>query len=147
MSTTPRTVQGVQIPYHADLSYAHTGAHKAATGLLIAMKKSASPHLSELYNQAIELIRSISRAEMTARVEIERIRDEDPEVWRQATEGDIPFPNERQDNFVPRCRCYDRCLWHDVLGHGPDEPLPPGSVCNCAVYCYRHKRIRGGDEL
>src|SRR3712207_6909466 len=42
-----------------------------------------------------------------------------------------PWPDERVEGFVARCRCADRCLFHDT-GRGGIED------CNCDQVCGQH---------
>lgn len=144
MGRRPRTVTGAQLHHGVDLGDACRSAHGAAAALEAAIVKSDDPDLVDLHRRAVELSRQVGRAEEARSERMRDMRRESPDLLSAAFEGDVPYPDERQDGLMPRCRCRDRCLWHDVTG---GEGLPPaGTVCNCSVYCFRHKRVRGMDE-
>lgn len=136
-----RTVQGVQIHHSADLARAYGNAHKTCSGLESAIVKSDDPRLLELRDQVITVIRAIGRYEEQVRARVDELKSTDPN-WNLYVDGDLPYPDERKDGLTPRCRCYDRCLWHDVLNR--EGPPTPGTICNCSVLCYQHRVLRRG---
>jgi hypothetical protein len=51
--------------------------------------------------------------------------------FKRYVEGELPWPDETLEGFVPRCTCKDRCLFHDTGRGGPEH-------CNCDRICGQH---------
>ena len=60
-----------------------------------------------------------------------QMHQRDPD-FKRYVDGDLPWPDETAEGFVARCRCYDRCLFHDV-GRGSLE-----RDCSCDEWCRQH---------
>ena len=125
-------IVGVQLHHSVYLSDAVRGLANACAGLSGAVKRTDDESLRSLLARAQSLIADISIAESRARRRMEELYIEDPHTFISAREGEIPWPDERRDGFIPRCTCYDRCLVHD---HGVLD-----AHCNCDKSCPQHEQ-------
>ena len=95
-----------------------------------AHTKSGSDETQRLLDELGGLVREIGVARTAAGLRLQ-MHQRDPD-FKRFVEGDLPWPDEREDGFVARCRCDDRCLFHD-FGQGTLE-----QDCTCDVRCHRH---------
>ncbi|HEU4658450.1 MAG TPA: hypothetical protein VFR97_13035 [Capillimicrobium sp.] len=131
MSTAPeRRIIGVQLHHSVALGDASRYATNMLTALESARRRALDDEeITELIEQLKPLVRAIGIARASAEMRL-RLHQADPE-FRAYVDGDLPWPDEDPNGFVARCRCDDRCLYHDV-GRGTEAD------CNCDVACRRH---------
>jgi hypothetical protein len=125
-----RRIVGIQIHHSVNLDDASRFAVNMLTALEAADKKSASSEISELLSELRPLVRGIGVARTAAGLRLQ-MHQRDPDFNRYV-EGELPWPDEREEGFVPRCTCNDRCLFHDVGRGGPEH-------CSCDRVCGQHR--------
>jgi hypothetical protein len=124
-----RRIIGIQIHHSVNLDDASRFAVNMLAGLEAAERKTAHPEVGALLDTLRPLVREIGVARTAAGLRLQ-MHQRDPEFTRYV-EGELPWPDELAEGFVPRCTCNDRCLFHDV-GRGTPES------CNCDHVCAQH---------
>ncbi len=125
-----RRIVGIQIHHSVNLDDASRFAANMLTALEAAHGKSGSAETRRLIDQLKPLVREVGVERTAAGMRLQ-MHQRDPQ-FKRYVEGDLPWPDETTDGFVPRCRCHDRCLYHDV-GRGSLE-----QDCNCDEWCRQH---------
>jgi hypothetical protein len=124
-----RRIIGIQIHHSVNLDDASRFAVNMLTALEAAEKKTAHPEVRALLDSLRPLVREIGVARTAAGLRLQmHQRDSD---FKRYVDGELPWPDETPEGFVPRCTCHDRCLFHDIGRGGPEH-------CNCDRVCGQH---------
>ena len=124
-----RRIVGIQIHHSVNLDDASRFGVNMLTALQSAHTKSGSAETQRLLEVLGPIVREIGAERMAAQLRLQ-MHQRDPEFQRYV-DGELPWPDEQADGFVPRCTCGDRCLFHDV-GRGTAEH------CTCDRVCGQH---------
>jgi hypothetical protein len=124
-----RRIVGIQIHHSVNLDDASRFAVNMLTALEATEKKTGDPEIHELLRELRPLVRQIGVARTAAGMRLQ-MHQRDPEFQR-CVDGELPWPDELAEGFVPRCTCNDRCLFHDIGRGGPEH-------CNCDRICGQH---------
>lgn len=125
-----RRIVGVQIHHSVTLADAGRYAVNMLTALESVERRALEDEeVTELLEQLRPLVQRIGVARAGSEMRL-RLHQADPD-FDAYVEGDLPWPDEDPDGFVTRCRCDDRCLFHDV-GRGSEAD------CTCDVPCRQH---------
>jgi hypothetical protein len=124
-----RRIIGIQIHHSVNLDDASRFAVNMLTALEAADKKADDPEVQALLDRLRPLVREIGVARTAAGLRLQ-MHQRDPD-FKRYVEGELPWPDERVEGFVPRCTCNDRCLFHDIGRGGPEH-------CNCDRICGQH---------
>jgi hypothetical protein len=124
-----RRIVGIQIHHSVNLDDASRFAVNMLTALEAAETKTQDPEICELLDTLRPLVRQIGVARTAAGLRLQ-MHQRDPE-FKRYVDGELPFPDELVEGFVPRCTCHDRCLFHDVGRGGPEH-------CRCDRVCGQH---------
>lgn len=124
-----RRIIGVQLHHSVTLDDASRYAANMLTALESVRMRAIDDEVSELLDELRPLVQRIGVARAAAQMRLE-LHQTDPD-FRAYVDGDLPWPDERPEGFAARCRCDDRCLFHDT-GRGTEAD------CNCDVLCRRH---------
>lgn len=125
-----RRIIGVQVHHSVALDDASRYAVNALTALESARVRTDDPEIVDLMARLRPLVREIGIARTAAQLRL-KLHQNDPD-FRRYVDGDLPWPDETLEGFVPRCSCQDRCLFHDH-GRGSIE-----QDCNCDRVCGQH---------
>ena len=125
-----RRITGIQVHHSVNLDDASRFGANMLTALQAVHRKTGSEETRRLLDALGPLVREIGVARTAAGMRL-HMHQRDPD-FRHYVEGDMPWPDELADGFVPRCRCNDKCLVHDV-GRGSAE-----RDCTCGEWCRRH---------
>jgi hypothetical protein len=125
-----RRITGIQVHHSVNLDDASRFAANMLTALEAAHAKSASSETARLLDQLRPLVREVGVERTAAGMRLQ-MHQRDPH-FRRYVDGDMPWPDETADGFIARCRCHDRCLFHDV-GRGSLE-----RDCTCDEWCRQH---------
>lgn len=120
-----RHIIGIQVHHSTLLDDAMRGAVNACAGLRGAHNLTDNRDLLELLDAAQDLAVRITHARRDAGDRLQQLYEDDPQTFRDARAGRIPWPDETAEGFQPRCTCSDRCLHEQGI-----EPGPLG-ICNC----------------
>jgi hypothetical protein len=124
-----RRIIGIQIHHSVNLDDASRFAVNMLTALEAADKKADDPEVQALLDRLRPLVREIGVARTAAGLRLQ-MHQRDPD-FKRYVDGELPWPDERVEGFVPRCTCNDRCLFHDIGRGGPEH-------CNCDRICGQH---------
>lgn len=125
-----RRITGIQLHHSVNLDDASRFGANLLTALEAAHKKTGSQETQRLLDALAPLVREVGVARTAAGMRLQ-MHQRDPD-FKRYVEGDQPWPDELVEGFVPRCRCYDKCLFHDV-GRGSVE-----QDCTCDLPCGQH---------
>jgi hypothetical protein len=125
-----RRITGIQVHHSVNLDDASRFGVNMLTALQAAHTKSGDAETRRLLDVLGPLVREIGVARNAARLRLQ-MHQRDPD-FRRYVDGELPWPDELQEGFVPRCTCHDRCLVHD-LGRGDAE-----EHCTCDRVCAQH---------
>jgi hypothetical protein len=125
-----RRIVGVQLHHSVTLADASRYAANMLTALESASLRTLDDEVADLIDELRPLVQRIGIARAAADMRL-KLHQADPE-FAAYVDGDLPWPDETADGFVARCRCYDRCLFHD-MGRGTEEH------CNCDKPCRQHE--------
>jgi hypothetical protein len=125
----PRRIVGAQVHHSVTLADASRYAANLITALESASRRSLDDELPGIIRELKPLVRRVNVARAAAELRLQ-MHQSDPD-FKAYVDGDLPWPDENPEGFVPRCRCYDRCLFHD-LGQGTEDD------CNCDIPCQLH---------
>jgi hypothetical protein len=125
-----RRITGIQVHHSVNLEDASRFGANLLTALEAAHKKSGSEETKKLIDELTPLVRKVGVERTAAGMRLQ-MHQRDPE-FKRYVEGDQPWPDELTEGFVPRCRCHDRCLFHDI-GRGSAE-----RDCTCDIPCGQH---------
>jgi hypothetical protein len=128
-----RRIIGIQVHHSVTLDDASRFGVNMLTALQSAHRRTASPELEHLLERLAPLVREVGVARTAAGLRLQ-LHQRDPD-FKRYVDGDLPWPDEDPTEFVPRCRCQDRCLFHDT-GRGTLEH------CTCDVVCAQHDEPR-----
>jgi hypothetical protein len=124
-----RRIVGVQLHHSVTLDDASRFAANMLTALESVDRRTLDDEVSGLIEELRPIVQRIGVARTAAGMRL-ALHQNDPE-FRAYVDGDLPWPDEDPAGFVARCRCDDRCLFHDV-GRGSEDD------CNCEVPCRQH---------
>jgi hypothetical protein len=124
-----RRIIGIQTHHSVNLEDASRFAVNMLTALEATLKRTGDPEIEGLLEELRPLVRKIGVARTAAGLRLQ-LHQRDPD-FKRYVDGDLPWPDELEAGFVPRCTCDDRCLFHDV-GHGTVAD------CNCDRVCGQH---------
>jgi hypothetical protein len=124
-----RRITGIQVHHSINLDDASRFAANMLTALEAAHSRTGSAETERLLGQLRPLVREIGVERTAAGLRLQ-MHQRDP-AFKRYVDGDLPWPDELAEGFVPRCRCHDQCLFHDV-GRGTERD------CNCDLGCARH---------
>jgi len=125
-----RRITGVQLHHSVNLDDASRFAANMLTALEAAHRKSGSEETRRLLDALAPLVREVGVARTAAGLRLQ-MHQRDPD-FKHYVDGDMPWPDEHEEGFVARCRCDDKCLFHDI-GRGSLE-----QDCNCDEWCRQH---------
>ena len=124
-----RRITGIQVHHSVNLEDASRFAANMLTALEATLVKCDSAEVRAIIEDARPIVRRIGVARTAAGLRLQmHARDPDFKRYR---DGELPWPDEREDGFVPRCTCYDRCLFHDTERGSLED-------CNCDRTCGQH---------
>ena len=124
-----RRIIGIQTHHSVNLEDASRFAVNMLTALEATLKRTGDPEIEGLLEELRPLVRKIGVARTAAGLRLQ-LHQRDPD-FKRYVDGDLPWPDELEEGFVPRCTCDDRCLFHDI-GHGTVAD------CNCDRVCGQH---------
>lgn len=124
-----RRITGIQVHHSVNLEDASRFAANMLTALEATMVKTGSEEVQAIIDDVRPLVRRIGVARTAAGMRLQ-MHGLDPE-FRRYRDGELPYPDELEEGFVPRCTCYDRCLFHDTERGSIDD-------CNCGRVCGQH---------
>ncbi len=124
-----RRIVGVQIHHSVTLNDASRYAVNMLTALESVQRRMLDDEVGELLEELKPLVRRIGVARAASEMRL-KLHQSDPD-FKAYVDGDLPWPDEDPEGFVARCRCDDRCLFHDV-GRGSEDD------CNCHIPCRQH---------
>jgi hypothetical protein len=126
-----RRIVGVQIHHSVTLSDASRHAANMLTALESVRRRALDDEeVAGLLEELRPMVERIGIARAASQMRL-GLHQADPD-FRAYVDGDLPWPDEDPEGFVARCRCDDRCLFHDV-GRGSEAD------CNCDVRCRQHE--------
>ena len=125
-----RRIIGIQTHHSVNLEDASRFAVNMLTALEATFKRTGDPEIEALLGELRPLVRQIGVARTAAGLRLQ-MHQRDPE-FKRYVDGDLPWPDELEEGFIPRCTCDDRCLYHDI-GRGTFE-----DDCNCDKVCGQH---------
>ncbi len=125
-----RRITGIQVHHSVNLDDASRFAVNMLTALEAAHGKAGSEETRRLIETLTPIVRDIGVARTAAGMRLQ-MHQRDPQ-FKHYVDGDLPWPDETSEGFVPRCRCRDLCLFHD-FGRGSEE-----QDCNCDEWCRQH---------
>lgn len=125
-----RRITGIQVHHSAHLEDASRFAANMLTALEAASNKTGSREIRRLLDELGPLVREVGVERTAAGMRLQ-MHQRDP-LFKRYVDGDLPWPDERAEGFIPRCRCNDRCLYHDI-GRGTLE-----QDCTCNEPCRQH---------
>jgi hypothetical protein len=125
-----RRITGIQMHHSVNFDDASRFGANLLTALEAAYKKSGSPETERLLDALRPLVRQVGVERTAAGLRLQ-MHQRDPD-FKRYVDGDLPWPDELAEGFIPRCRCGDLCLFHDV-GRGSAE-----QDCNCDERCRQH---------
>ena len=125
-----RRITGIQVHHSVNLEDASRFGANLLTALEAAHSKTGSDETQRLLDALGPLVREVGVARTAAGMRLQ-MHQRDPDFLHYV-EGDLPWPDELVEGFVPRCRCYDKCLYHDI-GRGT-----LARDCTCDVPCRQH---------
>jgi len=125
-----RRIIGIQVHHSVNLDDASRFGVNMLTALQAAHVKTGSEETRRLLDVLAPLVREIGVARTAAGMRLQ-MHQRDPD-FKRYVEGELPWPDELAEGFVPRCTCNDRCLFHDT-GRGTLE-----ENCNCDRVCGQH---------
>jgi hypothetical protein len=125
-----RRITGIQVHHSVNLDDASRFAANMLTALEAAYTRSGSEETGRLIRALAPLVREIGVERTAAGMRLQ-MHQRDPN-FKRYVDGDEPWPDERVEGFIPRCRCHDRCLFHD-FGRGSLE-----QDCSCDEWCRQH---------
>jgi hypothetical protein len=125
-----RRIIGIQTHHSVNLDDASRFAVNMLTALDGAHARTGSDEVRELRDELAPIVRRIGVARTAARLRLQ-MHQSDPD-FKRYLDGELPWPDEQAEGFVPRCTCADRCLFHDT-GRGTIED------CNCGHVCAQHR--------
>ena len=125
-----RRIIGIQTHHSVNLDDASRFGVNMLTALEATLKRTGDPEIQALLDELGPLVRQVGVARTAAGLRLKlHQRDAD---FRRYVEGEMPWPDELEEGFIPRCTCDDRCLFHDI-GRGTLE-----DDCNCDRICGQH---------
>jgi len=124
-----RRIIGIQTHHSVNLDDASRFAVNMLTALEATLVRTGDPEIEGLLEELRPLVRQIGVARTAAGLRL-KLHQRDPD-FKRYVDGELPWPDELEEGFVPRCTCDDRCLYHDV-GHGTVAD------CNCDRVCGQH---------
>jgi len=124
-----RRIVGIQLHHSVNLEDASRFGVNLLTALGGVHKRTGDPEIRELLDKLGPLVRQVGVARTAAGLRLQ-MHQRDPDFQRYV-DGELPWPDELEEGFVPRCTCSDRCLFHDI-GRGTLED------CNCDRVCGQH---------
>lgn len=124
-----RRITGIQVHHSTNLEDASRFAANMLTALEGALAKTGSEEIKQLIEDARPIVHRIGVARTAAGLRLQ-MHHRDPD-FRRYRDGELPYPDELEEGFVPRCTCHDRCLFHDT-GRGSVEN------CTCDRACGQH---------
>jgi hypothetical protein len=124
-----RRITGIQVQHSVNLDDASRFGVNMLTALTAAHTRTGDPELRRLIDLG-PLIRQVGVARTAAGLWLQ-MHQRDPD-FKRYVDGELPWPDELEEGFVPRCTCRDRCLFHDV-GRGTLE-----DDCSCDKACGQH---------
>jgi hypothetical protein len=125
-----RRIIGIQTHHSVNLEDASRFGVNMLTALEATLKRTGDPEVEALLDELRPLVRQIGVARTAAGLRLQ-MHQRDPE-FKRYVDGELPWPDELEEGFMPRCTCDDRCLYHDV-GRGTAE-----DDCNCDRVCGQH---------
>jgi hypothetical protein len=125
-----RRITGIQVHHSVNLDDASRFGVNMLTALQAAHTKTGSEETRRLLDVLGPLVREIGVARTAAGMRLQ-MHQRDPD-FKRYVDGELPWPDELAEGFVPRCTCNDRCLFHDT-GRGTLE-----DDCNCDRVCGQH---------
>jgi hypothetical protein len=125
-----RRITGIQLHHSVNLEDASRYGVNMLTALAAAYKRTEDPELRRLIDELGPLVRQVGVARSAAGLRLQ-MHQHDPD-FKRYVDGELPWPDELAEGFVPRCTCHDRCLYHDI-GRGTLE-----DDCNCDKVCGEH---------
>jgi hypothetical protein len=125
-----RRITGIQVHHSVNLDDASRFGVNMLTALTAAYTRTGDPELRRLIDDLGPLIRQVGVARTAAGLRLQ-MHQRDPD-FKRYVDGELPWPDELEEGFVPRCTCHDRCLFHDV-GRGTLE-----DDCRCDKVCGQH---------
>ena len=125
-----RRIIGIQTHHSVNLEDASRFAVNMLTALEATLKRTGDAEIQQLLEELRPLVRQVGVARTAAGMRLKmHQRDAD---FKRYVDGELPWPDELAEGFVARCKCEDRCLYHDV-GRGTLE-----DDCNCDRSCGQH---------
>ena len=125
-----RRIIGIQTHHSVNLDDASRFGVNMLTALEATLKRTGDPEIQALLDELGPLVRQVGVARTAAGLRLKlHQRDAD---FKRYVEGEMPWPDELEEGFIPRCTCDDRCLFHDI-GRGTLE-----DDCNCDRICGQH---------
>jgi hypothetical protein len=124
-----RRIIGIQVHHSVNLDDASRFGANMLTALEAALKRTDSPEIRQLLDECRPLVRQIGVARTAAGLRLQ-MHQRDPD-FKRYVDGELPWPDELEEGFVPRCTCDDRCIFHDIGRGTPDD-------CNCDRICGQH---------
>jgi hypothetical protein len=124
-----RRIVGIQIHHSVTLNDASRFAVNMLTALESVDRRTLDGEVADLLEELRPLVQRIGVARAAAEMRL-HLHQSDAD-FRAYVDGDLPWPDEDPDGFVARCRCEDRCLFHDVQ-RGTEAD------CNCDMPCRQH---------
>jgi hypothetical protein len=129
MEPRKRKIIGVQVHHSTKARDASMYGANMATALGSVFEMTDDPRWQVLADQAVALVRQVSSLSREAN---ERLHEyQSLPNFEAMVAGDEPWPDETVEGFEARCRCADRCMFHDnARGNEAD--------CNCDQRCRAH---------
>ena len=124
-----RRIIGIQVHHSANLDDASRFGANMLSALEGALKRTGDPEIRGLLARLGPLVRQIGVARTAAGLRLQ-MHQRDPD-FKRYVDGELPWPDELAEGFVPRCTCGDRCLYHDTGRGTPDD-------CSCDRVCGQH---------
>lgn len=125
-----RRIIGIQTHHSVNLEDASRFAVNMLTALEATLKRTGDPEIEQLLERLRPLVREIGVARTAAGLRLQ-MHQHDPD-FKRYVDGELPWPDELEEGFIPRCTCDDSCLYHDI-GRGTLE-----DDCNCDRVCGQH---------
>jgi hypothetical protein len=125
-----RRIIGIQTHHSVNLDDASRFGVNMLTALEATLTRTGDPEVQRLLDELGPLVRQIGVARSAAGLRLQ-MHQRDPD-FKRYVDGELPWPDELEEGFVPRCTCDDRCLYHDT-GRGTLD-----DDCNCDRICGQH---------
>jgi hypothetical protein len=125
-----RRIIGIQLHHSVNLEDASRFGVNMLTALEATLKRTGDPEIRQLLEELRPFVRQVGVARTAAGLRLQ-MHQRDPD-FRRYVDGELPWPDELEEGFIPRCTCDDRCLYHHV-GRGTLE-----DNCNCETACGQH---------